>query len=179
MLLLAWSCTNASTVANDSCKSSWAFKYTADANFLFFFYTLLNVTIFKHIWLLCLPCVCFFKVFAWHWWSSCTWKVRKYMCVVNSCVPAAALAPRCVRVCGMAAASLYSGSVWKMSNSLPYRTSCGDLYCYGCYYPSYCWAQLRFGLGNDKARLGFFVCGHSRLPGWILAYRRYSFTSGA
>lgn len=168
MMLLAWLCTDVSAVANDSCKTSWAFKYTADANFLSFLYTLLSVTIFKHIWLLCLPCVCFFKVFAWHWWSSCTWKVRKYMCVVNSCIPAAALAPRCVRVCGMAAASLYSGSVWKMSNSLPYRTSCGDLFCYGCYY---CWAQLRFGLGKDKDRLVFFffVCGHSRLPGWILA----------
>lgn len=28
---------------------------------------------------------------------------------------------------------------------------------------TYCWSQLRFGLGNYEARLGFYVSGHSRL----------------
>lgn len=59
------------------------FIYTADANLFFHSYKLLNVTIFKHIWRLSLPCACFFIVFGWHLWSSCTLKVKKSLCVAQ------------------------------------------------------------------------------------------------
>lgn len=167
ILLLAWLCTDAGAVAW-FVKSLWVFMYIADANLLSFLYKQLNVTIFKHSWLPSLPCACFFVVFSWHPWSSCTLKVKKSLCVAqfthSHCCPF----PCCVRVCGMATALLYSVSFWKLSNFLHCRTSWGDLYCYGWYYSNYCWGQLRFGLGNYEARLGFSVRGHSRLHGWIL-----------
>lgn len=83
MLLLAWLCTDADAVSEDSCKSLWVFMYIAEANLLSFLYKLLYVTIFKHIWLPSVLYACFFIVFGWHPWSSCTFKIKKSLCVAQ------------------------------------------------------------------------------------------------
>lgn len=53
--------------------------HIVDASLLSLLYKLLNVIIFKLIWLPSLAYACFFIVFGWHPWSSCILKVKKFL----------------------------------------------------------------------------------------------------
>lgn len=131
MLLLAWLGIDADAIAQGLCKSLYSCLWLMPVCFPFCINCWRSAFLVYSHWLASLPCVCFFIVFGWNPWSTCTLKVKKFFFVALAVqtLPVLPSDHAVGRVGHMATALLYSISFWRLRNILHCRTSWGGLYC--------------------------------------------------